>query len=183
MTSPSSRPLAYQPIVHKPDPKLDLLLERVVDVPPALVWAAWTTPELITKWFTPAPWKTVECEIDLRPGGIFRTVMESPEGQRFPSSGCYLEIVPERKLVWTSAMLPGYRPVNVHAPATQPRKECDELLFTGVISFQPEGAGTRYSALAIHADPDSCKRHGDMGFHSGWGTALEQLVALMKRGA
>jgi uncharacterized protein YndB with AHSA1/START domain len=66
------------------DPRLDLLLQRVVDVPPELVWAAWTKPEHVKKWFTPAPWTTVDCEIDLRPGGIFRTVMRSPEGQEFP---------------------------------------------------------------------------------------------------
>ena len=64
-------------VIHPPDPRLDLILERIVDVPPELVWAAWTTPEHVKQWFTPAPWKTVECEIDLRPGGIFRTVMRS----------------------------------------------------------------------------------------------------------
>ena len=61
--------------------KLDLVLERVVDVPRELVWAAWTQPEHLKKWFTPAPWTTVDCEIDLRPGGIFRTKMRGPEGQ------------------------------------------------------------------------------------------------------
>ena len=60
---------------YKIDPKLDLILEREIDVPPELVWRAWTEPQHLMKWFTPAPWKTVECEIDLRPGGIFRTVM------------------------------------------------------------------------------------------------------------
>ncbi len=83
------------------DPRLDLLLERVVEVPPALVWAAWTVPEHVKKWFTPVPWKTVDCEIDLCPGGIFRTVMRSPEGQEINNVGCFLEIVPHRKLVWT----------------------------------------------------------------------------------
>ena len=63
------------------DPRLDLIPERVVDVAPELVWAACTVPEHVKKWFTPVPWKTVDCEIDLRPGGIFRTVMRSPEGQ------------------------------------------------------------------------------------------------------
>ncbi len=168
-----------QPIVHTPDPKLDLLLERVVDVPPALVWAAWTKPELLKKWFTPAPWKTVECEIDLRPGGIFRTVMESPEGERHAGDGCYLEIVPERKLVWTSALLPGYRPVKP-TMSLDPSKGCDQLLFSAVISLAPEGKGTRYTALVIHIDEASCKRHNDMGFHMGWGAALDQLVALMQ---
>jgi uncharacterized protein YndB with AHSA1/START domain len=68
------------PLIHQPDPQLDLIFERIVDVAPALVWAAWTTPEHLKHWFTPAPWKTIDCEIDLRPGGLFRTVMCSPEG-------------------------------------------------------------------------------------------------------
>src|SRR2546425_245846 len=88
---------------------LDLVLERVVDVRRELVWSAWTKPEHVKRWFTPPPWKTVDCEIDLRPGGIFRTVMRSPEGQDHPNTGCYLEIVPYEKLVWTSALGPGYR--------------------------------------------------------------------------
>ena len=68
-------------IIHQPDPKLDLVLERIVDVPRELVWMAWTAPEHLKKWFTPVPWTTVDCEIDLRPGGIFRTVMRSPEAE------------------------------------------------------------------------------------------------------
>ena len=94
------------------DPRLDLLLERVVDVPPELVWAAWTMPKHIKKWFTPAPWQTVDCQIDLHPGGIFRTVMRGPEGQEFTNVGCFLEIVPNRKLVWTVALGPGFRPAE-----------------------------------------------------------------------
>ena len=75
------------------DPKLDLVLECIVDVPKELVWKAWTQPELLKQWFTPKPWSTVDCELDLRPGGIFRTVMRSPEGQDFTNLGCYLEVV------------------------------------------------------------------------------------------
>ena len=55
----------------KPDPKLDLVIERVVDVPHELVWAAWTKPEHIVHWFAPKPWTTTKCEVDLRPGGTF----------------------------------------------------------------------------------------------------------------
>jgi uncharacterized protein YndB with AHSA1/START domain len=62
------------------DPECDLLLERLVDVPAELVWEAWTDPEHIKAWFTPRPWQTVACEIDLRPGGRFATVMRDPEG-------------------------------------------------------------------------------------------------------
>jgi uncharacterized protein YndB with AHSA1/START domain len=159
-------------IIGKPDPRLDLLLERVVDVPPELVWAAWTTPEHVKKWFTPAPWTTVDCEIVLRPGGIFRFVMRSPEGQEFPNVGCYLEIVKNRKLVWTVALAPGYRPSS---------QRPDTLSFTAIIALEPQERGTKYSALVMHSDEEGRKRHEEMGFHKGWGKALDQLVAHAKK--
>lgn len=96
-----------------PDPRLDLVLERMVDVPPERVWKAWTEPEHLKERFTPAPWDTIECEIDLRPGGIFRTVMRSPEGREVDAgAGCYLEVVENERLVWTTALEPGYRPAR-----------------------------------------------------------------------
>lgn len=153
------------------DPKRDLVLERVVDVPPELVWKAWTEPEHLKRWFTPAPWTTVDCEIDLRPSGIFRTVMRSPEGQEFPNIGCYLEVVENERLVWTGALLPGYRP--------QP-KLTDGPIFTAVIALEPHGNGTKYTATAIHSAEEGCAQHAAMGFHEGWGKALDQLVALAK---
>ena len=161
--------------IYKLDPKLDLLLERVVDVPRELVWRAWTTPEHVKKWFTPAPWTTVDCEIDLRPGGIFRTVMRSPEGQTFPNVGCYLEVVENERLIWTNAVAPGYRPNE--SPASCPG---DPFYFTGIISLESQGSGTKYSALVMHADAASCKRHEDMGFYNGWGAALDQLITVTK---
>jgi uncharacterized protein YndB with AHSA1/START domain len=119
------------------DPELDLVLERTVNVSPELVWMAWTQPEHLKKWFTPAPWTTVECEIDLRPGGAFRTVMRSPEGESFPGVGCYLEIVPNRKLVWTDALEGEFRPSR-HDPHLNFR-------FTAKILLEPHGKGTKYT--------------------------------------
>ena len=159
-------------LIHQPDPRLDLVLERIVDVPRELVWAAWTKPEHIKKWFTPAPWKTVDCEIDLRPGGIFRTVMRSPEGQDHPNVGCYLEVIENEKLVWTIALAPGYRPSN--GPSEVP-------FFTAVIALEPQGKGAKYTAIVIHKDEADRKKHEEMGFHDGWGKALDQLVAHMKK--
>jgi uncharacterized protein YndB with AHSA1/START domain len=147
-----------------PDPKLDLVLERVIDVPRDLVWAAWTLPEHVVRWFTPAPWTVANCEIDLRPGGVFSTVMRSPEGKDFPNVGCYPEVVPKARLVWTDALLPGYRPA-------------ENPFFTAILTLTPEGSGTRYKATAIHRDEAGRRRHEEMGFHEGWGKALDQLVA------
>jgi hypothetical protein len=54
------------------------------------------------------------------------------------------------------------------------------LIFTAVISLEPHGNRTKYTALVIHADPESRKKHEEMGFHEGWGSALDQLVAAAK---
>ena len=97
------------------DPELDLLFERVVPTPRRLVWRAWTEPKTLVKWFCPRPWEAVGCEMDLRPGGRFATVMRSPEGVEVAGANCYLLVEPERRLVWTSALTPGFRP---HAQPT-----------------------------------------------------------------
>jgi uncharacterized protein YndB with AHSA1/START domain len=158
-----------------PDPKLDLVLERVVDVPPELVWKAWTTPEHLKQWFTPRPWTTPHCEIDLRPGGRFRTVMRSPEGKESVNDGCYLEVIPGERLVWTNMLLEGYRP----RPQIE-REGCDDLPFTAVIAMERHPKGTLYRATAIHADETGKNKHAEMGFYDGWGTVLDQLVEWMK---
>ena len=164
------------PQIHQPDPRLDLAFERTVGISPELIWAAWTTPAHIKHWFTPVPWQTVDCEIDLRPGGLFRTVMRSPEGEEFPNIGCFLEVVPNQKLVWTNALEPGYRPARL--PSSPPG---EHFFFTATIALEPEEKGTRYSALVVHGDEEACKKHREMGFHEGWGIALDQLVAHMKK--
>lgn len=152
----------------KPNPELDLVLERVIDVPRDLVWSAWTEPKHLKHWFVPKPWTLVECEIDLRPGGIFRSVMRSPEGEEFPNDGCILEVRPKERFIWTDTLLPGYRP----AP---------EPFFTAVIDLEALGDNsTRYVATAIHGNVESRRKHEEMGFHEGWGTTLDQLVAHIK---
>jgi uncharacterized protein YndB with AHSA1/START domain len=150
-----------------------LVLQREIDITPADAWRGWTDPDFLMKWFTPSPWKTVGCEIDLRPGGTFATVMQSPEGQTFPNAGCYLEVVPTRRLVWTSALAPGYRPAT-ETPGVP--------LFTAILTFEPAGPGTLYTATAVHRDREGADSHAKMGFHPGWGAALDQLVAAVKRG-
>lgn len=161
------------------NPALDLRLQREVDVTPAELWHAWTTPAHLKQWFCPRPWLTVECEIDLVPGGRFHTVMQSPEGQRFANSGCYLEIVPDRALTWTNALEAGFRPIQ-HKD-TLPGQASAELLMTASILLQPSAHGTLYTATALHADAEARQRHAEMGFEQGWGIVLDQLVAEIKR--
>ena len=165
-----------RPISLMPDPRLDLVLERLVDVPCEWLWSGWTKPQLLKQWFTPAPWQTIDCEIDLRPGGIFRTLMRGPQGEEISNTGCYLEVVPNERLVWTGALQPGYRP---RARALAPE---DSFLMTAAILLEARGAATRYTALVLHGDEESRRKHEQMGFHLGWGKALDQLVALARNG-
>lgn len=150
------------------DPKLDLVFERNADVRRELVWAAWTKPEHLKKWFCPLPWTVTECEVDLRPGGRFYSLMRSPEGQTLPNLGCYLEVVPNERLVWTDGLLPGYRP-------------SEKPFFTAILTLADNGkGGTKYTAIALHRDEDGRKQHEAMGFADGWGKAYEQLIELVK---
>jgi uncharacterized protein YndB with AHSA1/START domain len=98
--------------------------------------------------------------------------MRSPEGQDYPNAGCYLEIVPHRKLLWTDALEPGFRPARPNAEAG--------FRMTAAILLEPQGEGTKYTALVMHADEEGRQKHEAMGFHQGWGKALEQLVAHMR---
>jgi uncharacterized protein YndB with AHSA1/START domain len=152
---------------------LDLTLSRFVDLAPALIWRAWTEPQLLVQWFTPAPWRTLKCELDLRPGGNFRTVMASPEGEQHHNEGCYLEVIPERSLSWTNTLEAGFRPTRHGEKIGFP--------FTAKLSLSPEGQGTRYVATVLHRDAAGCRRHAEMGFEAGWSAALGQLVSCMQK--
>lgn len=97
--------------------------------------------------------------------------MRSHEGEDFPGSACYLEIVKNEKLVWTAALAPGYRPVQ----------ECEgAIVFTAIIQLEEHGSGTKYTAIVLHRDEEGCKQHAEMAFEQGWGAALDQLVELSK---
>ncbi len=165
--------------IYQPNPLLDLRFSRVIDVPKALVWRAWTEPALLLPWFCPLPWKAIACDIDLRPGGVFHTTFQSPEGREFPNPGCYLEIVPNQKLVWTNALSPGFRPSLMTATCGS---DDDGFMFTAMVELADHADGTLYTATVIHADEAGAQKHAAMGFEAGWGAALDQLVAMVKKG-
>ena len=150
----------------------DLVLERILDAPRHLVWKAWTDPEHLKSWWAPKPYETPEVEIDLRPGGIFFARMTGPDGfdTGHEGAGCVLEVIEGRKVVWTSALGPGYRP---NPPG---QIDCGEFPFTAIITFDDAGDGkTLYRAVAMHKDEADRDTHEKMGFHEGWGTVAGQL--------
>lgn len=159
------------------NPQLDLRLVRTVPVSRADVWRAWTEPERLKPWFCPRPWTTIDCEIDLQPGGVFRTTMQSPEGQLFPNRGCYLAVETHQRLVWTNALSAGFRPSLLTETCGS-----DEagFMFTAIIELADDPQGTLYTATVKHADAKGCQTHEAMGFEQGWGIALNQMVAMIQ---
>lgn len=78
-----------------------LVLRRTLPATPEQVFAAWTKPELVRRWFSPGELTVEEAELDVRVGGGYRIVMRSPEGESHSPSGLYEEIVPNERLVFS----------------------------------------------------------------------------------
>lgn len=83
----------------------EVVITRTFDAPAHIVFKAWTTPELMMKWWTPASFGItfISCEMDARTGGTYRFVMGHPAfDQPMAFHGRYLEVEPNRRIVWTN---------------------------------------------------------------------------------
>lgn len=147
----------------------ELTIDRYIDAPPALVWEAWSQPDHLEKWWIPAPIECKVIKLDLRPGGGFETMMREGGGDFTPHvESCFLDIVPASRLVFTTALAEGWKPIEPW------------LAITAIITFEPEGSGTRYASRVLHKTAADSRKHDEMGFQDGWGTAIAQLSALVK---
>ena len=104
------------------NPDTDLEVIRPLAAPPAVVWRCWTEPALLAQWYAPKPWTIAEVVMDLRPGGRFFMVMAGPDGQRMPNEGSFLEVVAQRRLVFTDLMTEDYAPVAAVSPQAAYRR-------------------------------------------------------------
>ena len=147
------------------DGNRELVLERELAASPAAIWRCWTEPELLKQWFTPKPWATTEAEMDVRPGGANRIVMRGPDGQVHDNLGVYLDVVPQKRLVFTDAFTSAWEP-------------SEKAFMVGTITLEPNGTGTKYTARVRHWTEADREAHEKMGFHEGWGIATDQLEAL-----
>ena len=152
------------------DPRLDLVFERFIDAPRHLVWEALTKPEHLKEWYMPKAWGAVaNCELDVRPGGIFSIDISTGDGQEFPNLGCFLEVVPMERLVWTSMLFPGYRPAVF-----------DDVPITAIVTMETVGSGTRYIFTALHRDEADLEKNKTSGWQQGTEIALDQFVEHVK---
>jgi uncharacterized protein YndB with AHSA1/START domain len=133
-----------------------LTLKRRLAAPPAKVYAAWTDPEKIARWFGPAHVVagSVRAEIDARPGGRYRVSFDMQDGEHNEVAGVYREMVPNKRLSFSWAW---------HSTPER------ESLVT--VSLQPDGEGT---LLTLHHEQlfDQAARDGHEG---GWISTLDKL--------
>ena len=151
--------------VTPPDANRDLVLMRLIDAPPEKAYRAWTEPELLKQWFTPRPVMTTVAQLDVRPGGSSYVVMRMPDGKEMPNHGVYLEVIPNKRLVFTDAYSSAW------VPSAKP-------FMTVILTFDNEGGKTRYTARVRHWTEADRETHEKMGFETGWGQATDQLAEL-----
>ena len=149
------------------NPKLDFAIERFIDAPTRLVWEALTKPEHLKEWYMPKPWgRVARTEMDVRPGGIFSIDIAGEDGQDSPNLGCFLEVIPMERLVWTSMLFPGYRPAVF-----------DDIPITAIMTMEAVGKGTRYVLTALHRTESDFQTNKTSGFYEGTEIAVDQFVA------
>jgi uncharacterized protein YndB with AHSA1/START domain len=135
-----------------------ILITREFNAPRHLVWRAWTTPELVKRWWHANRGEVTVAEIDLRVGGTWRYVSVTPDGVEVAFHGEYLEIVPDERLVSTE-VYEGY-------PDAQ---AVDTLTLT-------EANGrTTLTVLVQHSSKEHRDAHIESGMEPGMQDALDLL--------
>jgi uncharacterized protein YndB with AHSA1/START domain len=150
------------------NPELDLTISRIIKAPRSALWSAWTDPAKFEKWWIPEPALCQVAEMDLRPGGAFVTRISEDGGAFGPHvSGCFLAADPQERIVFTNALLGGWRPA-------------ENPFMTAIISFRDHPLGTDYSAHVMHRSNADRTMHQNLGFNDGWGTVMGQLAELVE---
>ena len=136
--------------------KPSLTLKRRLKAAPGKVFAAWTDPEKIVRWFGPKQTLagSVRAQVDVRPGGRYHMSFKTDDGERHNVSGVYREVVPDSRLVFTWAW---------HSTPER------ESLVT--ITIIPDGDG---SLLTLHHEQFFDQKARD-GHERGWTGTLDKL--------
>lgn len=155
------------------NPDLDLAIDRVIRAPREDVWAAWTEPASLARWWLPAPMHCRVDRLDARPGGAFVTSM-SEDGEAYVPhlNACFLVVDKFERIVFTNAIDSEWRPAS---PAP--------VAMTAEVVLRECAEGTDYRVTVRHGDPVTRARHADLGFADGWGSTAAQLASLVEGGA
>jgi uncharacterized protein YndB with AHSA1/START domain len=145
---------------------LEMVMERTFNGPPHLVFAAWTKPELVRKWWAPQACgaSITECTADVRVGGKYRYVMRQPDGNECGFSGEYTEIAPPSRLVYTQIF--------------EPMAEAGAVLVTVTFEAKP-GGKTFLTSREVYPSKEALDAAVSCGMTEGALETIEQLEALL----
>lgn len=137
-------------------------ITRVLDAPQALVWAAWTEPEQFAAWFGPEHFRTpVESvEIDLRPGGVFKSTMVGPDGTEHPGNGTIVDVSPKERFSFAEE--------DIDHPMMQRQHT--------VVSFHDLGDGRTELVIDVTM---TCVDELIPMAHAGWAGTLDKLEGVL----
>jgi uncharacterized protein YndB with AHSA1/START domain len=149
---------AEEPITER-----EVVITRVVDAPARLLFEAFSKPEHLTRWYGPKGWPLTLCEIDFRVGGRYRFAMTGPDGkQSTPFGGEYLEIVPNKKIVYND---------------TWESPDSEQILVT--VTFDEEDGKTTLTIHILFASVAMKNQHLGTGFLQSFNSSLDQLMDLI----
>ncbi len=144
-------------------PAFELKFERLINAPCARVYEAWTNPEQMAKWFAPKPFQLIVNKMDFRVGGTFAMAMRGPNGEDFPFTGTYREIMPMSKLAWNGEF---------------PGDPKDNMLT--VVTFEEVGNKTKLNARQTFNVMTDIVKQACAGANQGWNMTLDQLTEFVK---
>ena len=145
-------------VEHRPDQsEISLTLHRTVDAPVETVYAAWTDPDIVGRWFAPGALAVARAVAEVEVGGTFLVEMRGADGENHVTRGVYREVVPNRRLVHT----------------WQWEGSDEESLVTVEFEPAPEGATRLTLTHSRLADAEARDRHEE-----GWTGCLKKLVAM-----
>jgi uncharacterized protein YndB with AHSA1/START domain len=151
-----------------------MVVTRVFDAPPELVWKAWTDPKYLAQWWGPKGFTAPFCEIDFRVGGKFLCCMRSPDGQDFWNGGEYHEIVLHEKIVY-SMYFADSKGNKVEAAQYGIEHEAIEDAYD-VVTFEDLGNGQTKLTLIGNESMESAKDSGQL---EGWNEIVEKFAAVV----
>jgi uncharacterized protein YndB with AHSA1/START domain len=143
----------------------EFVLTRVFAAPRRLVFAAWTRPEHVRRWYGCSAMTLAECEIDLRVGGAWRYVLRAPDGIDHIMTGIYREIAPPGRLVYTERYV------------TQGFTSSEALV---TVLFAQHDGMTTLTSTVLHASREACDGHLGAGMERGAAEVYDRLEALLR---
>jgi uncharacterized protein YndB with AHSA1/START domain len=154
-----------------------LKIERTFNAPVAKVWKAWTEPKLIKQWWGPEHFTGAFAKSELKVGGKYLFAMRAPDKKDYWSTGTYLEIQMERKIVATDSFSNKkgeiVDPKVYGMPADMPR----ELLLT--VTFDEISPNQTKVSVKQAGMPESMMANAT----SGWNTSLDKFAKLVETSA